>query len=236
MIIGKSLTALGGGGLKPEIRVTAKAGALLNMHYKNSSIILQSYQLGASETTHTFVVGVSETAYVIDDVTNDASVEVLVDTVVLFDVNIPYCFDVYTGTDSGESYYSMPWHYKSSTAAAGSSAYCTLGENAIYGSTSTTGAGCRLVQFETAIDFSKFNSVHVKGVFNNSSLNELVLLAHTNSTASYEEEYWQYYNGNISSNASPQEITISLSDNNSTGYLSVRAKMKNNAIYKIWLE
>ena len=43
MIIGKSLTALGGGGLKPEIRVTAKAGALLNLHYKDSTIILQSY-------------------------------------------------------------------------------------------------------------------------------------------------------------------------------------------------
>ena len=90
MIIGKSLTALGGGGLKPEISVTAKAGALLNLHYKDSSIILQSYQLGESETQHTFVVDVSETAYVVEDVSNSLSVEVLVDSVSLFSVKIPY--------------------------------------------------------------------------------------------------------------------------------------------------
>ena len=90
MIIGKSLTALGGGGLKPEITVTAKAGALLNLHYKDSSIILQSYQLGADETQHTFVVSVSETAYVVEDVTNGKSVEVLADAVAVFDVVIDY--------------------------------------------------------------------------------------------------------------------------------------------------
>lgn len=90
MIIGKSLTALGSGGLKPEIHVTAKAGALLNLHYKGSSIILQSYQLGASETTHTFVVSVSDTAYVAEDVTNGVSVEVLVDAVSIFEVKIKY--------------------------------------------------------------------------------------------------------------------------------------------------
>ena len=90
MIIGKPLTALGGGGLKPEIIVTAKAGALLNLHYKDSSIILQSYQLGASETTHTFVVSVSETAYVVEDVTNGKSVEVLVDAVAQYDIAISY--------------------------------------------------------------------------------------------------------------------------------------------------
>lgn len=88
MIIGKSLTALGGGGLKPEIRVTAKAGALLNLHYKDSTIILQSYQLGAEETQHTFVVSVSETAYVVEDVTNGKSVEVLVDAVAQYVVDI----------------------------------------------------------------------------------------------------------------------------------------------------
>ena len=88
MIIGKSLTALGGGGLKPEIHVTAKAGALLNLHYKDSSIILQSYQLGADETQHTFVVNVSETAYVVEDTTNGASVEVLVDVVAQYSVVI----------------------------------------------------------------------------------------------------------------------------------------------------
>ena len=89
-IIGKSLTALGSGGLEPEIRVTTKAGALLNLHYKDSPIILKSYQLGASETTHTFVVSVNKTAYVVDDATNIKSVEVLVDTVAQYRVEIQY--------------------------------------------------------------------------------------------------------------------------------------------------
>lgn len=102
MIIGKSLTALGGGGLKPEICVTAKAGALLNLHFKDSSIILQTYQLGAEETQHTFVVDVSETAYVVDDATNGKSVEVLVDAVAVFDVKISYWNGVLY--DSGTDY------------------------------------------------------------------------------------------------------------------------------------
>lgn len=90
IIIGKSLTALGGGGLKPEITVTSKAGALLNLHYKGSSIILQTYQLGEAETQHTFVVGVSETAYVIEDATNGETVEALVDSVAQYRVEISY--------------------------------------------------------------------------------------------------------------------------------------------------
>lgn len=102
MIIGKSLTALGGSGLKPEIIVTAKAGALLNLHYKDSSIILQSYQLGADETQHTFVVSVSETAYVVEDVTNGKRVEVLVDTVAQYDVEIVYTFYLYNYGDECE--------------------------------------------------------------------------------------------------------------------------------------
>ena len=99
MIVGKSLTALGGGGLEPEIHVTAKAGALLNLHYKDSSIILQSYQLGAEETHHTFVVSVSETAYVVEDVTNSSRVEVLVDAVAVFDVEILYTLWIYKDGD-----------------------------------------------------------------------------------------------------------------------------------------
>ena len=86
MIVGKSLTALGGGGLKPEIIVTAQAGAALNLHYRDSSIILQSYQLGAEETQHTFTVIVSETPYVVEDTTNGASVEVLVNAVAQYNV------------------------------------------------------------------------------------------------------------------------------------------------------
>ena len=86
MIVGKSLTALGGGGLKPEIIVTAQAGAALNLHYRDSSIILQSYQLGAEETQHTFTVNVSETPYVVEDATNGTSVEVLVNAVAQYNV------------------------------------------------------------------------------------------------------------------------------------------------------
>lgn len=103
MTIGKSLTALGGGGLKPEIIVTAKAGALLNFHYKDSSIILQSYQLGADETQHTFVASVSETAYVVEDATNGASVEVLVDAVTQYNVVIEYVLWLYRDGDECEN-------------------------------------------------------------------------------------------------------------------------------------
>ena len=87
-IIGNPIMA----GAKPKasINVTAKAGALLNLHYKDSSIILKSYQLGAEETQHTFVVSVSETAYVVEDVTNGKSVEVLADAVAVFNVEIDY--------------------------------------------------------------------------------------------------------------------------------------------------
>ena len=102
MIFGKPLTALGGGGLKPEITVTAKAGALLNLHYKDSTIILKSYQLGAEETQHTFVVNVSETAYVVEDVTNSASVEVLVDAVAQYSVDIEYKLWLYREGDECE--------------------------------------------------------------------------------------------------------------------------------------
>ena len=106
MIIGKSLTALGGGGLKPEIIVTAKAGALLNLHYKDSSIILQSYQLGTEETQHTFVVSVSEMAYVVEDVTNGKSMEVLVDAAAVFEINLSYTslipeISIVNGTEIG---------------------------------------------------------------------------------------------------------------------------------------
>ena len=86
MIVGKSLTALGGGGLKPEIIVTAQAGAALNLHYRGSSIILQSYQLGAEETQHTFTVNLSETPYVVADTTNRARAEVPASAVAHYNV------------------------------------------------------------------------------------------------------------------------------------------------------
>ena len=154
MIIGKSLTALGGGGPKPEIHVTAKAGALLNLHYKGSSIILQSYQLGESETQHTFVVRVSETAYVAEDVTNGASVEVLVDVVAVFDVQIEYpvyilkpktdCTDV-TG---GWTYTSSTWGWTTD-----SDGITTMTRNGNYNTPPTT---------NNTIDFSKFSKITVK--------------------------------------------------------------------------
>ena len=100
MIIGKSLTAIVSGGLKPEIHVTAKAGALLNLRLKNSSIILQSYQLGVSETQHTFIVNMSDTAYIIEDVTNGISVEALMNTVSLFNAQIQYAYITVTAKAS----------------------------------------------------------------------------------------------------------------------------------------
>ncbi len=100
MIIGKSLTAIVSGGLEPEIHVTALAGALLNLRLKNSSIILQSYQLGASETQHTFIVNMSDTAYIIEDATNGISVEVLVNTVSLFNAQIQYAYITVTAKAS----------------------------------------------------------------------------------------------------------------------------------------
>lgn len=84
------MTALGGGGLKPEIIVTAKAGTLLNLYFKDNSIILKSYQLRVFETTHTFVVNVSGTVYVVEDMTNSGSVEVLVKSVVQHSVEFYY--------------------------------------------------------------------------------------------------------------------------------------------------
>ena len=87
-IIGNPIMA--GAQPKASINVTAKAGALLNLHYKDSSIILQSYQLGASETQHTFKVKVSETAYVIEDANEVSSVIVLVDSVASFNVEVFY--------------------------------------------------------------------------------------------------------------------------------------------------
>ena len=73
---------------KPKIHVIAKAGALLNLYYKGSSIILQSYQLGSSENNHIFTVNMSDTAYIVEDVTNGKSVEVLVDAVAVFEINL----------------------------------------------------------------------------------------------------------------------------------------------------
>lgn len=116
MIIGKSLTALGGGGLQPEIRVTAKAGALLNLHYKDSSIILQSYQLMADETQHTFIVDVSASSYIVEDKTNNASETVLVDAVSVFNIEIEYGFLLYK---NGNEY----------TDTTGGWAQCTLKYN-----------------------------------------------------------------------------------------------------------
>ena len=143
MTTGKPLTALVGG-LKPEIRVIAKAGSLLNLHFKDSSIILKTYQLGSDETTHTFVVSASETAYVVDDATNGASVEVLVDAVAQYNAEIKYglllyrdgdeCEDITGGWSSGYSYnnWTVTSATKSSdgiTIATPTTGFCPIGTN-----------------------------------------------------------------------------------------------------------
>ena len=97
-IIGNGIV-LGVSGDKSMIIVTAKAGALLNLHFKNSSIILQSHQLGMGETQHTFIVDMSTTAYVVEDATNGRSAEVLVDAVAMFNVEIIYTLWIYKDGD-----------------------------------------------------------------------------------------------------------------------------------------
>ena len=167
MIIGKSLTALGGGGLKPEIIVTAKAGALLNLHYKGSSIILKSYQLGADETQHTFVVDVSETAYVVEDATNGKSVEVLVDAVAVFPSKIPYttylykdgdeCIDVTGGWIRITSGYS---YNNASFAPNGTYNQFIKGSDRM--SLTSYYIYSTLVSTSKAIDFTGYTTIHVE--------------------------------------------------------------------------
>ena len=150
-------------GLQSEIRVTAKAGALLNLHYKDSSIILQSYQLGASETTHTFVVNVSKTAYVVEDVANSASVEVLVDTVGVFKAEIRYKLWLYRDGDeyddvTGGFYSNTSWWNTSNRGTATKNAdnsitiYCPNGS---YFSCYTT---------RNKIDVSNFSTLNLNVV------------------------------------------------------------------------
>ena len=170
MIIGKSLTALGGGGLKPEIIVTAKAGALLNLHYKDSSIILQSYQLSSLETQHTFVVSVSETAYVVEDVTNSASVEVLVDAVAVFDVEISYRLYLYKDGDECESitggWTTNGYSRNSYTIRAGSKE-----SNALNIASATAAPTLTSTMFGTqnAIDLSNFSKVYLECLVGNAN-------------------------------------------------------------------
>ena len=162
MIIGKSLTALGGGGLKPEIRVTAKAGALLNLHFKNSSIILQSYQLGASETTHTFVVNVSETAYVVEDVTNGASVEVLVDAVSVFEAEIQYTLWLYRDGDECEDItggWTINGYAPSDSKFIVNQAF-TKNENNMSSTSPTTSLYFNIIGTSEIIDTSGYNTMY----------------------------------------------------------------------------
>ena len=159
MTIGKSLTALGGGGLKPEIRVTARAGALLNLHYKDSSIILQSYQLGAKETQHTFVVGVSETAYVAEDATNNASVEVLVDAVAQYSVEISYILWLYK---DGDEFPDVTGRFSVNKVTTGVSGTPYLTKSDTYMTVYTPKySDCSLVMANT-IDVSNYNSLYIE--------------------------------------------------------------------------
>ena len=86
MIVGKSLTALGSGGLKPEIIVTAQAAAALNLQYRGNSILPQAYQLRVEETQRAVTVRVSETPDVGEDTTKGAGAGVLVSAVAQYNV------------------------------------------------------------------------------------------------------------------------------------------------------
>ena len=156
MLIGKSLTALGGGGLKPEICVTAKAGALLNLHYKDSSIILQSYQLGESETQYTFVVEVSDTAYVVEDVTNSASIEVLVDSIAQYSVEIMYTLYLYDGSDNGNEFIDVTggWVQNYGTNTQKESSYIVL--------TNSYGNYCGNIRTSVLIDVTNYSVLKMR--------------------------------------------------------------------------
>ena len=235
MIIGKSLTALGGGGLKPEITVTAKAGALLNLHYKDSSIILQSYQLGAEETTHTFVVNVSETAYVVEDVTDGKSVEVLVDAVAQYSVEIKYVRWVYNGDDGGNEFPDFTgglgtWAYTNT----GCTTTITKEENRIY--CYSNGANAQQgIYTKSTIDISGYSKLCAEfliasGINNNYAGFRMGLKTSTGIQDAYAvASDW----ANIGTTYLEMDIS------SYTGNYYIAAHMTyvaNGYIYKIWLE
>ena len=223
MIIGKSLTALGGGGLKPEITVTAKAGALLNLHYKDSSIILQSYQLGAEETQHTFTVNVSETAYVVEDVTNSESVEVLVDAVAMYNVEIEYKLYLYR---DGEEFEEVTggWVGVKDSDAKGT---ITKKETVLY--------------FNNTSGFTSSNSLGV------CTVNEIILSGYTKiivklaqNTSAYSTQVQLLNKIGVSFANHPLSIEINIAESFGTN-LSGRLAIKNNnsgtiEVSKVWLE
>ena len=88
----------------------------MKLHFKGSSVILQSYQLGISETTHIFIVDVSNTAYVIDDTTNSTSIEVLVDITARYEVEIKYRYYLYY---YGNEYENITGGWSQGTASNG---------------------------------------------------------------------------------------------------------------------
>lgn len=93
MIIGKAIYAGGAGGLKPGIIVTAEAGSTLTCG-------AQSYTLGASESTHTFVVALGTYTVTATKGGDTASETVLVDMVAQYAVELAYAVNV-TVTVSG---------------------------------------------------------------------------------------------------------------------------------------
>lgn len=228
MIVGKSLTALGGDGLKPEIIVTAKAGALLNLHYKGSSIILKSYQLGESETQHTFVVSVSETAYVVEDVTNSSSIEVLVDAVAQYSVEIEYilwlykdgdsCIEVtgdWSATDKGAlTTFTKNTNYMTFTMNNWSSGQ--MAEHTLY------------VQTASTIDLLSYSKIILQGssFFGNTS----------------SCPYCRLYAGGadkqfvLVGSATTFEIEIPVSEMTTNSFVSIEAYYASFNINKIWLE
>ena len=86
----------GGGGMKPEVIVTAEAGSTLTCG-------TQSYTLGASETTHTFTVALGTYIVTATKGSDSATETVLVDMVAQYAVELEYAIDVaVTITGSGD--------------------------------------------------------------------------------------------------------------------------------------
>ena len=202
MIIGKSLTALGGGGLQPEICVTAQAGAVLNLRYKDSSIILQSYQLGADETQHTFVVSVSETAYVVEDVTN-----VMVDTIAVYEVSFPpdKLYLILNGNINDRNYTVVDEPYNGNVPS--------LSINPV--KFSISGAGAKCIRFP--IDSYERSYSILKASFSGGYMNDSVFIS-----VGYSDNYLVegYYTGNDVLNASL--FTVSIRDTSELTQVYVR--------------
>lgn len=222
-IIGNPIMA--GKSLKAFINVTAKADALLNLHYKDSSIILQSYQLRSSETQHAFNVDVSDTAYVIEDATNGKSVEVLVDVFAVFNVKIFYGTYLFQRGDQCNSF-TGGWNTGTTDTNISASVGYTL-YSVSKGRYLSYDWGA-FVYTANAIDWSKYSTLNVLVAYGTQSNNPDAMLQA--GFTSVDPSHWNdmQKSVNISSylsvGATDFTITFNISDITTTRQLLLLAR------------